>query len=143
MVLQRFTIWLAAAWLFSLVTVAGMVPLLFRHAPTPAIAGNLAAHLFSAETAVAAVCAVCLLLLIQANKAVELMDKAGLATLFIVAGLLANLLGELAVAPRIVARDNLALWHSVGSGLYLLHALCALGVWCLCARKAHSTQASQ
>lgn len=136
--MQRLTPWFAAAWFFSLATVAGMVPLLFRHAPSPAIAGNLAAHLFSGETAVAAVCAVALLLLIQANKAAELMDKAGLATLLIVTGLLANLLVELAVAPRIVTRDNLALWHGVGSGLYVLHALCALGVWCLCLRQRSS-----
>ena len=32
---------------------------------------------------------------------------------------------ELAVAPRIVARENLALWHRVGSGMYLLQWLCA------------------
>ena len=35
----------------------------------------------------------------------------------IVAGLLAALLVEFAVAPRIVARENLKLWHSLGSDL--------------------------
>jgi hypothetical protein len=42
-----------------------------------------------------------------------------------VLGMLLVLLSEFAVAPRIVARENLALWHSVGSGLYLLQWVCA------------------
>jgi hypothetical protein len=29
------------------------------------------------------------------------------------------------VAPRIVARENLKLWHAAGSGLYLLQWFCA------------------
>jgi hypothetical protein len=29
------------------------------------------------------------------------------------------------VAPRIVARENLALWHRVGTGMYVLQWLCA------------------
>ena len=39
--------------------------------------------------------------------------------------MLLALLVEFAVAPRIVARENLALWHSVGSAMYLLQWLCA------------------
>jgi hypothetical protein len=35
------------------------------------------------------------------------------------------LLSEFGVAPRIVARDNLKLWHAVGSGMYLLQWACA------------------
>jgi len=35
---------------------------------------------------------------------------------------------EFAIAPRIVARDNLAFWHSFGTGLYALQWLCALVV---------------
>lgn len=35
------------------------------------------------------------------------------------------MLVELGVAPKIVARDNLALWHRVGSALYLLQWVCA------------------
>jgi hypothetical protein len=35
------------------------------------------------------------------------------------------LLAEFAVARRIIARENLALWHLVGSGMYVLQWLCA------------------
>ena len=45
--------------------------------------------------------------------------------LFVLLGLLLALLGEFGVAPRIVARDNLPLWHAVGSGMYLLQWACA------------------
>ena len=55
------------------------------------------------------------------------MDWAGGALVFVVAGVLLALLAEFAVAPRIVARENLKLWHSMGSGMYLLQWLCAAG----------------
>ena len=52
------------------------------------------------------------------------------ATPYIVAGLLLALLVEFAVSPRIVARENLKLWHSVGSSMYLLQWLCAgVALW--------------
>ena len=41
------------------------------------------------------------------------------------AGALLALLAQFAVAPRILARDNLKLWHSVGSGMYVLQWVCA------------------
>jgi hypothetical protein len=41
------------------------------------------------------------------------------------AGVMLALLAEFAVAPRIMARENLKLWHGVGSGMYLLQWLCA------------------
>jgi hypothetical protein len=56
---------------------------------------------------------------------------------FVFAGLLLALLAEFAVAPRIVARDNLRLWHSVGSAMYLLQWLCAGALlWKATARSA-------
>ena len=39
--------------------------------------------------------------------------------------MLLALLVEFAVAPRIVTRTNLKLWHSVGSVMYLVQWLCA------------------
>jgi hypothetical protein len=42
--------------------------------------------------------------------------------------MLAALLQEFAVAPRIVLRQNLALWHSVGTAMYAVQWLCALVV---------------
>jgi hypothetical protein len=50
--------------------------------------------------------------------------------------MLLALLSEFAVAPRIVARENLRLWHSVGSAMFLLQWVCAAFVfWKLTDRK--------
>ena len=54
---------------------------------------------------------------------------------FVVAGLLLALLQQYGVAPRIVARENLRLWHSVGSVMYALQWLCALAVLWRTARR--------
>lgn len=54
---------------------------------------------------------------------------------FIIAGLLLALLQQYGVAPRIVARQNLRLWHGAGSAMYLIQWLCALRVlWCTARR---------
>ena len=42
-----------------------------------------------------------------------------------VGGMLLALLIEFAVAPHIRARDNLALWHGVGTAMYAVQWLCA------------------
>ena len=39
------------------------------------------------------------------------------------------LLVEFAVAPHILMRNNLKIWHSLGSGMYLLQWLCALAIF--------------
>ena len=56
------------------------------------------------------------------------MDWGQGALIFVLAGLLLALLLEFAVAPRIVARENLRLWHGMGTGLYALQWACALTV---------------
>ena len=57
------------------------------------------------------------------------------ALVFIAGGLLLALLGEFAVAPRIMARENLKLWHAVGSGMFLLQWVCAgVALWKLTAQ---------
>ena len=53
------------------------------------------------------------------------MDKGKAAIIYIAIGTLLALLVELAVAPKIMARDNIALWHRVGSMMYLGQWLCA------------------
>ena len=45
--------------------------------------------------------------------------------IFIILGLLMALLVEYGVAPRIVARENLRLWHSAGTVMYALQWVCA------------------
>ncbi|OGO98118.1 MAG: hypothetical protein A2Z93_12900 [Curvibacter sp. GWA2_64_110] len=118
--------WLAALWWGSLSTIGFLVvPLLFLYLPTPAMAGGMAAKLFTAQTWVSLNCGLLLLLLTRPNQAESHANRARAAIVFIVAGMLLALLSEFAVAPRIVARENLALWHRVGSGLYLLQWLCA------------------
>ncbi len=124
----QLSLWAAALWWGSLTTIGFLVvPLLFVHLPSPAVAGAMAAKLFSAQTWVSVVCAM-LLLLLQIRSREDGETSAGplqAAHLFIVGGLLLALLVEFAVAPRIVARENLALWHRVGSGMYLLQWICA------------------
>jgi hypothetical protein len=128
-ILLKLPLWAAALWWGSLTTVGFLVvPLLFMHLPSPALAGNMAARLFTAQAWVSVVCAVLLLLAARAPE-----DAAGKvlpgtppgASLFIIGGLLLALLVEFAVAPRIVARENLALWHRVGSAMYVLQWVCA------------------
>ena len=138
-ILLKLPLWAAALWWGSLTTVGFLVvPLLFMHLPSPALAGNMAARLFTAQTWVSVVCAVLLLLAARAPK-----DAAGKvlpgtphgASLFIIGGLLLALLVEFAVAPRIVARENLALWHRVGSAMYVLQWVCAAATFWRLSRK--------
>ena len=57
-------------------------------------------------------------------------DWAGGAVAYVLIGMLFALLQEFAIAPRIVARQNVQLWHSVGTALYAVQWLCALvAVW--------------
>jgi len=117
---------MAALWWGSLSAVGfWVVPLLFAHLPTPALAGAAAAKLFAAQTWVALGCGGVLLLVSRPRDQAPRMDWAGGALAWLLAGLLAALLLEFGVAPRIVARDNLKLWHALGSGLYLLQWACA------------------
>ena len=124
--MSRLSVVVAALWWGSLTTLGFMVvPMLFANLPTPAIAGGMAAKLFSAQTWVSCVCGL-LLLMISSKKSAQVPVSIDyFATLFIVGGMLLALLLEFAVAPRIVARDNLKLWHSVGSAMYLLQWVCA------------------
>jgi hypothetical protein len=116
----------AALWWGSLTTIgAGVVPLLFVHLPTPALAGGMAAKLFTAQTWVSVVCGLLMLMASRSNKPLPQAYIHYFATILIVFGMLLALLAEFAVAPRIVARENLKLWHTVGSTLYLVQWLCA------------------
>ena len=45
--------------------------------------------------------------------------------LLVMGGMLLTLLSEFAVAPHIVARENLRLWHSIGSIMFVLQWVCA------------------
>lgn len=126
---ERLPALVAALWWGSLSSIGFLaVPLLFAHLPTPAMAGTLAAKLFAAQTWVSVCCALLLLLLSRPKGAVALYPWAQAAMLFIVGGMLLALVSQYGVAPRIVARQDLRLWHTVGSVLYGLQWLCALVV---------------
>ncbi len=129
-VISKLPVWVAALWWGSLTTLGFLVvPMLFVHLPSAAMAGSMAAHLFAAQTWVSVACGLVLLQFFRSNRSLALEDVAQSATLFVVSGVLLAVLVEFAVAPRIVARDNLALWHAVGSAMYVLQWICACVVF--------------
>ncbi len=144
---DRFAVLAAALWWGSLTAVgAWVVPTLFAHLPTPALAGNAAARLFSAQTWVALGAGLVLLATLRPRDGTVRMDAAGGVLAWILAGMLLALVSEFAVAPRIVARVDLRLWHSVGSVLFAAQWVCAgVALWKLAGRtdSAVAAQASQ
>ena len=136
---HRFSIFLAALWWGSLTGLGFVVvPMLFRNLASPAVAGAMAAKLFSAQTWLGTACAMLLLLVSIKKNDVAPVASALAAMKFIVAGLLLTLLVEFGVAPRIVAAraegGNLMLWHGLGSAMYIGQWLCAgFSLWLLAA----------
>jgi Domain of unknown function (DUF4149) len=130
--LSKLSIFTAALWWGSLTTIGFfVVPMLFQHLPTKALAGNMAARLFDVQTWVSVGCGLILLLVSSkrdagsdANTAQAGVNAARAAIIFIVLGMLLSLLIAFGVSPRIVARENLMLWHAVGSLMYLAQWLC-------------------
>ena len=128
--MRHLPVWLAALWWGSLTTLGFfVVPMLFANLATPAMAGNMAAKLFSAQTYVSAACGMLILLTFGSKRPLVHESTAQGATLFVVGGVLLALLVEFGVAPRIVARQNLALWHGLGSAMYLVQWLCSVIVF--------------
>ena len=109
----------AALWWGSLTSLgAWVVPLLFKHLEPTALAGQTAARLFEFQTHASVVCA--LILLLSARQ------RAQFAVLgWVLGGMLLALLQQWVVAPRIEARSDMALWHSVGTALWLAQWVCA------------------
>jgi len=123
---ERLPVFAAALWWGSLSAIGFVaVPMLFAHLPTPAMAGNMAAHLFAAQTYISIAACACLLVLSKRKHAESPEQWARAAMVFVILGLLLALLVQYGVAPRIVARQNLKLWHGVGSAMYFVQWLCA------------------
>lgn len=117
----------AALWWGSLSAIGFLaVPLLFRHLPTPAMAGNTAAQLFSAQTGVSVACGALILMASRSPAEAPGMGWRRGVLGFVLAGVLMALLVEYGVAPHIRARENLAFWHAAGSLMYGLQWVCAL-----------------
>ena len=122
---DRIALMLAAFWWGSMTTVGFLVvPMLFARLGNPAVAGNLAGQLFSTQTWIALGCGVVLLMYVRSLSGDRIEGAARGAVLLIVTALLLALLQEYAVAPRILARENLRLWHSLGSAMYLGQWIC-------------------
>jgi hypothetical protein len=130
--LQRLRLATLAAglWWGSLTALCFVVvPLLFTHLPSPAIAGSMAARLFSAQTWLSCGCALLLLMAVSRSDSYTLAAWSQALMRPVVAGFLLALLLELAVAPRIVAAraegQSLRLWHGLGSAMLVLQWLSA------------------
>jgi hypothetical protein len=125
----RLPVLAAALWWGSLGAIGFLaVPLLFANASSPAVAGQLAARLFRGECWLGLACGFLVLMSARDEEGTPKMDWAGGAIVYVLAGMLAALLQEFAVAPHIVARENLAFWHGAGTVLYALQWVCALVV---------------
>lgn len=123
---ERLPVFLAALWWGSLCSIGFVaVPMLFAHLPTPALAGFMAAKLFAAQTWISIACCALLLVFSKRKHAEKIEQWAQAAIGFVIAGMLLALLVQYGVSPKIVARENLRLWHSVGTGMYALQWLCA------------------
>jgi len=123
---DRIALMLAAFWWGSLTTIGFLVvPMLFARLGNPAVAGNFAGQLFAAQSWVALGCGLVLLLYFRSRADDRLTDSERIAVILVVTAMLLALLQQYAVAPHILARENLRLWHSVGSGMYLGQWACA------------------
>jgi hypothetical protein len=123
---QRWAFLLLALWWGGLSLLGFLVvPMLFAHLPTPAMAGAMAGRLFSAQTWVSTGSGILLFFLVlKENQHLPSENRSYTAMYLIVISVLMALLVEFGIAPRIVARENLKLWHTAGSVLYGLQWLC-------------------
>lgn len=128
---DRFALLLASFWWGSLTTTGFLVvPMAFAKLGSPAVAGNFAGQLFAAQTWVALGCGIALLTYFRSKMVDGAAPAVRTAISLIVVALLLALMQEYAVSPRILARDDLKLWHAVGSGMYLAQwALTAVLLW--------------
>jgi hypothetical protein len=121
----RLTLFAAALWWGSLSVIGFLaVPLLFRNAPV-ATAGLVAGKLFQAQAWLSLVCGIVVLMGARDEDGTATMGWARGAVGFVLAGMLCALLQEFGVAPRIIARQDLPFWHSVGTALYAVQWVCA------------------
>ena len=133
-------LWLVAAvWWGSLTALgAWVVPLLFAHASSKAVAAGLAVHLFSAQAWVGLVCG--LLSLLVQRHIDRLRGRPHVPNVLILAPMLLAVIVEWGIAPRIVARDNMLLWHSLGTAFWVLQWAClSVHVWRLSTPTLYAT----
>lgn len=123
----RLPVLAAALWWGSLTAIGFMaVPLLFTHASSPALAGNLAAKLFQGQAWLSMGCGLLILMGARHADGRATLGWAAGAVAYVLLGMLAALLQEFAIAPRIVMRQDLRFWHTAGTAVYAAQWLCAL-----------------
>ncbi|MEG0923372.1 MAG: DUF4149 domain-containing protein [Comamonas sp.] len=126
---ERLPIFAAALWWGSLSAIGFMaVPMLFANLPAASAAGFMAAKLFAAQTWVSIGCGLALLVLAKDKGEPALAQWAQNTIGFVVAAMLLALVVQYGVSPKIVVRQNLKLWHSLGTVMYAAQWLCAAAV---------------
>lgn len=122
---DRLAVMALALWWGSLTALAGfVVPMLFANLPSPALAGNMAGKLFSVQNWVSLACGLSVLLIYGKNQGFPRAKRSYDAIELIAFSMLSALVIEFGVSPRILARDQLKLWHTAGSVLYAVQWLC-------------------
>lgn len=101
----------------------------------------MAAKLFGIQTGLSTGCALLLVIILRSDNHQFPANVVPTVTMLALAGALLALLVEFGVSPHIVARDNLKLWHSLGSAMYLAQWLCALLSFAKLANAAVALQA--
>lgn len=132
MPLQRLAVVVAALWWGGLSALSFLaVPLLFATLGSPAVAGPVAARIFSLQCWAGLVLGLALLLILRRWRGEGAsISPAALTTIgFVLFAMLLALLQEFGVAQNIVTArasgGNLRLWHAVGSVMVLGQWLCA------------------
>jgi Domain of unknown function (DUF4149) len=145
---RTVSLFFLALWWGSLTTIGFIVvPMLFAHLDTAQAAGRMAARLFGVQTSVSLVCAAVLLALslrwartgqhvgARTGQAAQARTASWPILLILLGACLASL-SQWVVSPHIVARDNLKLWHALGSACYLGQWLCVTALLALRGWKA-------
>jgi Domain of unknown function (DUF4149) len=133
--LRTASLFAFALWWGSLTTLGFIVvPMLFAHLDTAQTAGRMAARLFDMQAYVSLACGVVLLALHLCMPQAVLgrsdptqpgLHHTGRSMLvWLLLALAASQLVQWVVSPRIVAQDNLKLWHALGSTLYIGQWVC-------------------
>jgi hypothetical protein len=141
MPLQRLAVFVAALWWGGLSALSFLaVPLLFATLGSPAVAGPVAAKIFSLQCWSGLLLGLALLLILRRWRGEgSSMSPVALTTIgFVLLAMLLALVQEFGVAQNIVTArasgGNLHMWHGVGTAMVLGQWLCAGAVlWRLAA----------
>jgi predicted tellurium resistance membrane protein TerC len=125
-VIQSVALLSTALWWGSLSTIGFVVvPLLFAQMPSKQMAGQIAAQLFHYQAYVTWACTALLLAIGYRLAAREGQRFSIEKNKMLIAGLCFSLVVYFVIAPQILTRQNLKLWHALGTALFAGQWLCA------------------